>query len=122
MENSIELSGKYLGNITQDFVIVADVLKEAAYQIRVNNISDYPIFPISKTELPIGSLIVGKKDLALEWNYYASFINEFVERGLIDGEGIELFQQTYKNSDEFCCLFVVDVEFTNFVFVPYPED
>lgn len=122
MENSVELSGKYLGNITQDFVIVADNLKEAAYQIRINNISDYPIFPISKADLPIGSLLIGKKDIALQWNYYASFMNEFVERGLIEGEGIELFQQTYKNPDEFCCLFVVDVEFTNFVFVPYPED
>ena len=29
---------------------------------------------------------------------------------------------TYKDADEFCCLFVLDKEFTNFVFVPYPED
>jgi hypothetical protein len=122
MENSPELSGKYLGNITQDFVIVAETLKEAAYQIRVNKISDYPIFIISKTELPIGKLLIAQQDLALAWHYYASFLNEFVERGLIDPERVAFFQQTYKDADEFCCLFVVDVEFTNFVFIPYPED
>ena len=122
MENSTELSGKYLGTISKDFVLVSDIIKDAAYQIKVNHISDYPIFPISKVQLPIGQLLVGQHDLALEWNYYASFLNEFLERGLIDIDNLEFFKQTYKNPEEFCCLFVVDVAFTNFVFIPYPED
>ena len=37
-------------------------------------------------------------------------------------EKVEDFQQTYKDADEYCCLFVLDEEFTNFVYVPYPED
>ncbi len=32
--NSPELNGKYLGLISSDFVLVADTLKEAAYQIK----------------------------------------------------------------------------------------
>jgi hypothetical protein len=32
------------------------------------------------------------------------------------------FIATYKDPEEFCCLFVVDKEFTSFVFIPYPED
>lgn len=122
MENSTEISGKYLGNITEDFVIVADTLKEAAYQIKVNHISDFPIFAISKAPLPIGQLLIGQQDMALKWNYYASFLNEFVERGLVSIENVDFFKQTYKDADEFCCLFVVDYDFTNFVFIPYPED
>jgi hypothetical protein len=43
-----------------------------------------------------------------------------VQRELIK-EG-EDFKQAYKDPDEFCCLFVVDTAFTNFVFIPYPED
>jgi hypothetical protein len=121
-ETTPEINGKYLGTITQDFIKVADTLREAAYQIKVNHISDFPIFPISKTQLPIGQLLIGQADLGLSWNYYASFLNEFVERGLIDDDKIEFFTQNYKDIDEFCCLFVVDVEFTNFVFIPYPED
>ena len=34
----------------------------------------------------------------------------------------EEFKAAFKDPDEFCCLFVVDEEFTNFVFIPFPED
>ena len=122
MQNDPELSGKYLGSITKDFVIIADNLKEASYQMRVRGISKYPIFPISRVELPIGQLFIGTKDMAIEWNYNVSFLDEFVQRSLVAEDKIEDFETAYKNPDEFCCLFVVDVDFTNFVFIPYPED
>jgi hypothetical protein len=122
MNNDPELNGKYLGSITQDFVVVSDTLKEASYQIRKNKFSDHPIFPISKIELPIGQLLIAKEDLATNWNYNASFLDEFVQRELIGKENIEDFTTNYKDPDEFCCLFVVDNDFTKFVYIPYPED
>ncbi|HSZ26476.1 MAG TPA: hypothetical protein VK766_12180 [Cytophagaceae bacterium] len=122
MNNDPELSGKYLGSITKDFVKIADTLKDASYQIRVRGISKYPIFPISKIELPIGQVFLGINDIDIEWNYNISFLDEFVQRQLIGEEKIGDFEEAYKNPDEFCCLFVVDVDFTNFVFIPYPED
>ena len=51
MNNDPELSGKYLGTISTDFVKVADTLKEASYQIRKGGF-DYPVFAISKNEIP----------------------------------------------------------------------
>lgn len=120
MHNDPELSGKYLGTITNDFVKVADTLKEASYQIRKEGFSEYPIFPIAKVEIPIGQLLIGRQDLDTSWNYYATYIDEFINRKLI--ENLEQFKAAYKDPDEFCCLFVVDNEFTKFVFVPYPED
>lgn len=122
MHNDPELSGKYLGTISGDFVNVCDTLKEASYQIRKRGISDYPIFPVCKTDQPIGQLIISKDQLDTEWNYFASFMDEFVQRGIIDGDKQASFQETYKDADEFCCLFVIDTEFTNFVYIPYPED
>lgn len=122
MNNDPELSGKYLGTITADFAVVADTLKEASYQIRKRDFSDYPIFPISKVPIPIGQLLIGRTELAAQWNYYASFLDEFVQRKLVDTDKVEDFKQTYKNPDEFCCLFVVDEEFTKFMYIPYPED
>jgi hypothetical protein len=121
MFNDPELNGKYLGTISQDFVKVADTLKEASYQIRKADFA-YPIFSISKEQIPIGQLLIGKADLGLEWNYYASFLDEFIQRELVGKENVENFTSTYKDPDEFCCLFVVDQEFTRFVFIPYPED
>lgn len=122
MENDPELNGKYLGSITKDFVIIADNLKEASYQIRVRNVSPYPIFPISKVTLPIGQVFLGTNDMAIKWNYNISYLDEFVQRGLVAEDKIAAFEEAYKNPDEFCCLFVVDSAFTNFVFIPYPED
>ena len=122
MDNDPELNGKYLGQISEDFVVVADTLKEASYQIRKRKFSDYPIFPISKIDLPIGQLLIGKEELAINWNYNASYLDEFVQREIVGEDGIEGFKKAYKDPDEFCCLFVVDNDFTNFLFIPYPED
>lgn len=121
MQNSPELDGKYLGTITKDFVVVSNTLKEAAYQLRVRKISEYPIFAIAKYDLEVGQLLIGKDEAALNWNYYFSFAEEFVQRNLIEEDKLEAFIQAYKSADEFCCLFVVDDEFVNFVFIPYPE-
>ena len=41
---------------------------------------------------------------------------------IIDKEKVAEFRDSYKNPDEFCCLFVIDGQFTKFVFIPYPED
>jgi len=122
MQNDPELSGKYLGSITEDFVVVSETLKEASYQVRKRGFSDYPIFAIGKIDLPIGQLLVGKTDLATNWNYNASFLDEFVQLDIVSNEKLEDFKKSYKDPDEFCCLFVVDDEFTNFVYIPYPEE
>jgi hypothetical protein len=121
MHNDPELSGKYLGTISSDFVKIADTLKEASYQIRKAGF-EYPIFPICKTDQPIGQVLMQPAVNGTSWHYYASFLNEFVQRELVAKDRVDDFQKAYKDPDEFCCLFVIDPEFTNFVFIPYPED
>ena len=118
--NDPELDGKYLGTITRDFVKVSETLKEASYQVRKRGFSDYPIFPICKTEQVIGQLLIDRTEADTEWNYYATYLDEFIQRKILDQP--EEFQNNYKDPDEFCCLFVVDLEFTNFLFIPYPEE
>ena len=121
MINDPELSGKYLGTISADFVKIADTLKEASYQIRKAGFN-YPIFAISKDPIPIGQLLIDRLSLEIDWNYFASFLDEFVQRELVAKDKEDDFVKAYKDPDEFCCLFVVDKEFTRFVFIPYPED
>lgn len=119
--NDPELNGKYLGTISKDFVLVADVLKEASYAIRKRGFSDHPIFPVSKVDIPLGRLLVRKYEIVgTDWNYYVSYLDEFMQRQLVEDEAF--FRENYKAPDEYCCLFVVDETFTNFVFIPYPED
>jgi hypothetical protein len=121
MHNDPELSGKYLGTISEDFVKVADTLKEASYQIRKNGF-DYPIFPICQQSQPVGQMLIDRNILGLTWTYSISFLDEFLQRGLVEEEKKQAFFQAFKDPDEFCCLFVIDKQFTNFVFIPYPED
>ena len=123
MQNDPELDGKYLGSISKDFVIVCDTLKEASYQIRDRGFSEYPIFPIARYEIPqVGQLLIGKEEVAAEWNYNASYLDEFVQRGIVSREKEQDFKTSYKDPDEFCCLFVLDGDFTSFVYIPYPID
>jgi len=116
------LSGKYLGTITEDFIKVAEILREGSYQMRTRNISKYPIFVISKSEVAIGQVIIAKQTRNVNWHYHVSMMEEFVQRELISSNSTDSFINAYKNPDEFCCLFVVDESGTNFVFIPYPEE
>lgn len=119
--NDPELNGKYLGTITQDFVKVCDTLKEASYQIRKAGF-EFPIFPVSKRTIAIGQLLIDKQSLSLDWHYYASFLDEFVQRELVAADRQDDFKLNYKDPDEFCCLFVLDQEFAKFIYIPFPED
>lgn len=121
MVNDPEISGKYLGTISRDFVKVADLLKEASYHIRKGGF-EYPVFPICKQEQPIGQMLLERKTQGTEWNYYISFLDEFIQRELVVREKEQDFKNAYKDPDEFCCLFVIDPDFTKFLFIPYPED
>ncbi len=121
--NDAELDTKYLGKLTTDFIKIADNLKEAAYQIKKRGFSSYPVFVICKARQPIGQVLYSRNEMHdLEWDYYASFLEEFQQRDILDEEGSDRFKTAYKNPEEFCCLFVVDEAFTRFVFVPYPEE
>jgi hypothetical protein len=125
MVNDPELNGKYLGTISADFVKVSEPLREASYHLRKRGISPYPVFPICRHEQPIGALLIPANDVpgeGLHWNYFISFLDEFVQRGIIDADAVSTFEATWKDPDEFCCLFVIDPDFTNFVYIPYPED
>lgn len=122
MNNDPELNGKYLGTISEDFVKISDTLKEASYQIRKRGFSEYPIFPVCKIEQPVGQLLIDTKTHGTLWNYSASFLDEFVQRELVMKDKEDAFKEIYKDPDEFCCLFIIDEEFTNFLFIPYPVD
>lgn len=121
MDNDPELNGKYLGTISEDFIKVSDTLKEASYQIRRKGF-DHPVFPLCREEQPVGLLLIEKDAMGNQWHYYASFLDEFVQRDLVEEASRQRFIDAYKDPDEFCCLFVIDREFTRFLYIPYPED
>ena len=82
-----------------------------------------PIFAVSQNPVPIGSKLIGIHEMnGNQWHYHASMMEEFVQRAIIAEENIEVFKTSYKDPDEFCCLFVLDKDFASFVYIPFPED
>jgi hypothetical protein len=122
LDDEPELDGRFLGSISSDFIKICDFLKEASYQMRSRKISDFPIFPMSRSEVPVGQLIISPLTHQTTWYYNISLLEEFLDRDLVEPEKLEVFKQAYKDADEFCCLFVVDPQITGFVYIPYPED
>lgn len=122
MLNNSEFDDKYFDTITEDFIKIVKLIKGASLQIRDRKISDYPMFLISEAKIPIGKLILDKDDCKLNWHYSVSYLEEFIQRKIIHDEGIEKFKEIYKEPDEFCCMFVVDRNFVNYIFVPYPGE
>ncbi|GGD67353.1 hypothetical protein GCM10011514_34300 [Emticicia aquatilis] len=120
--NSPELDQKIMSQVAGDFIKVSDHLKEASYQIRKRGFSDYPIFVVNRTLVEVGQMLFTRLDFDTQFDYKASFLDEFVQRKLIGEESIELFKENYKNADEYCCLFVIEAEFAGFIFIPFPED
>jgi hypothetical protein len=120
--NSYDVNKELMGIISSDFVKVADQLKEASYQIRKRGFSDFPIFVASRREVPLGQLLIAASELENQWNYRASFVDEFIQRELIGPESLDLWKENYKAADEYCCLFVVHGDFAGFVYIPFPED
>ena len=96
-----EITTKYLGSITGDFVKISDYIKEASYQIRKRGYSEYLIFIVTKNEISIGQLLYDRKDFHTEWHYYATYVDEFVQRKIIAEDKLEMFKDSYKNPDEF---------------------
>ncbi len=121
--NSPDLDGKRLGVISADFAKVSEFLKEASYQIRTRGFSKYPIFGVSQNPVQIGERLIGMLEMnENQWNYHASVMEEFVQREIIAEENVEVFKSSYKDPDEFCCLFVLDKDFASFIYIPFPED
>lgn len=120
--NSPELDKKMVGRVTEDFLIVCDHLKEASYQIRSRNHSQYPVFVVSERESPVGSTFFKPSDLGTRFFYNASYFEDFLERELIGSDSEELFKEHYKDPEEFCCLFVIEAQFAGFIYIPFPND
>ncbi len=121
--NSPGLDGKYLGEISSDFLKVSESLKEASYQIKKRGFSDFPVFAVSKNILPIGTILIAQMEQNGNiYNYYASMMEEFIQREIIATDAIESFKENYKDPEEFSCLFVMDNAFAGFIYIPFPED
>jgi len=120
--NSPEINQKLMGKVSSDFIKVSEHLKEASYQIIKRKYSENPIFILSESSVEIGVTLFQKQDFKTIYEYKASYLEEFLSRGMIGEESIEFFKENYKDPEEYCCLFVIDDAFAGFIYLPFPND
>jgi hypothetical protein len=106
-------------SLERDLKFFNESIHEVAVEIMAEGISASPIFIAHQHELKLGEIILDRNELNTEWSVHASTIEEFVERGIIKKELKERFLNTYKNPNDFMCVFVVVPEGANFVYYPY---
>src|SRR6476659_5962628 len=95
-----------LKTLEPDLKFYSDSIREVATEIMVEGISQYPIFIAHQHEIKIGEPILDKNELNTEWSINASTLEEFQEAGIVLEDKKARFIKTYKNPNEFMCLFV----------------
>ena len=108
-----------LKSLERDLKLYSESIKEVATEIMVEGFSAYPIFIAHQHEVSFGEPILNHKELSTSWSINASYLEEFIEKGVIHREKKERFEKQFKSTDDFMCLFVVVPEGANFVFFPY---
>ncbi|MDA9555530.1 hypothetical protein N9R54_04775 [Pelobium sp.] len=108
-----------LVSLKKDLDFYKDTLREVAVEIMVEGLSAYPIFIAHQHEVALGEMILDRAELGTNWTIQASTFEEFVEKGIIQPSKKDAFLQSFKNADDFACLFVIVPEGANFVYYPY---
>ncbi|WP_207535514.1 hypothetical protein [Desertivirga arenae] len=108
-----------LKSLEKDLKLYSESIKEVSVEIIVEGLSAYPIFIAHQHEVKVGEPILDHKELNTTWSINASYLEEFIEKGVIHPEKKERFIKQFKNAEDFMCLFVIVPEGANFVFFPY---
>src|ERR1700712_1250087 len=119
--NKDEQKESPLLSLKRDLKLFSESIREVAVEIMVEGLSRYPIFIAHQHEVKLGEPILDRYDLNTEWSINASTLEEFVEHNVIKKELETRFLKTYKNPNDFMCLFVVVPEGANFVYYPYAK-
>ena len=108
-------------SIKSDFKIIESHLKEITQRIIDESISTYPIFIASQEMVNIGSPILDRNEIQVNWFFNVSILEDFVRKGLIQADKTAEFKRTHGDPMEKACIFVIVGEEGQFIFVPYDE-
>ncbi len=93
------------------------LLAKAADVIVTEDVSRYPIFIMFQGEINAGLSVVNMDEHQSVWNINASTLEEFYTKKLIAAENIDAFREVYKKHADELCIFVMDENAANFIFL-----
>jgi hypothetical protein len=108
-----------LESLRTDVRIVGELMQQFSMHVINEEISSFPIYIAFQGEMTLGRPFLKMDTHQLNWNYNASFLEEFVKRGAIRRDRVEHFKETYGDPEERVCIFVVTALEGGFVFIPF---
>ena len=93
------------------------LLGSVADTIMEQDVSKYPVFVLYRDAIEIG-IPLNTDEIEGSWSVSASSLEEFVAKQLVLSDKVDEFKSVYKDPTVFLCLFVVDKNGANFVFIP----
>ncbi len=108
-----------LKSLKKDLDFYKESIQEVAAEMMAEGYTLYPIFVAHQHSMTIGEIVLDKDELQTQWSVHASSLEEFIEKGLIQGDKRAFFEKSFKPANDYMCLFVVVPEGANFVFYPY---
>lgn len=105
-------------NLNQEIKPYVKMMGQASDSVINQDISSYPIFILHQTQVPFGLPLVEREKLGGKWSVHVSTLEEFVTKQLIEQQKTEEFKTIYKDPKKYLCLFVIQAEGANFIFLP----
>jgi len=81
-------------------------------------VSSYPILVLHKAQLALGIPLIDAEQSRAAWSVNLTTLEELVTKKVIGAEKVDAFQQVFKDPKSYFCLFVLDGQAAEFVFLP----
>ncbi len=111
-------NGHLLVGLEKIFKPFKNKMAQAAQTIVEQDISKYPIFVAAKQTLELGIPLILQGEIIEGWAINASTLEEFYAKQLIRTEKVDDFRALYKKHIGELCIFVLDEDNANFIFMP----
>ena len=117
----MNLDEEIFKSLHEDLEICRDYIREISQGMMKANISKYPVFVATRGEndIDLGLPIISRTDFDISWNFSASHLEDLVNKNIVVKEKVEEFRKTFKNPNEFMCIFVAEENSASFVFMPF---
>ncbi len=108
-------------DLERDLRYYASYLQGIAHEILDSGTSKYPVFVAFESGNPeLGRLVLDHRQLDTKWSVRASAMEEFINRKVLGLEQFARFKKSWKDPNDFMCVFVLDPQQPSFVYFPYP--
>jgi hypothetical protein len=96
-------------------------IHDLAIKVLAKKISNYPIFIAHQTEIGFGEVILDREMYHTAWSISLSALEEFIQKKLVQKDKVDAFKEIYKDPEKYICIFLINSDQGNFVFIPYTD-